>query len=243
LPSISPAKPTALAAALIACGAVPARAQEVAPPPPPTPAATTPAAAAGGLVADVAVPALFSRPAGLVGRTLRLQGRVGPEHAGRTVEIQRQDVERRWIAAATSQVGPDGAYLARWRADVTGRQSLRAVVHGAVAQVAAAPATTQVTLYRPVRATWFGPGFFGRRTACGQRLSRGLVGVAHRRLPCGTLVEIYHRGRTVTAPVVDRGPFGTGAHYDLTSAAARQVGMRATGTIGVVVQRVPAPAA
>jgi rare lipoprotein A len=194
-------------------------------------------------VADVAVPALFSRPGALAGRTMRLQGRVSAEHAGRTVEIQRQDAERRWVAAATTQVGPDGAYLARWRADVTGRQSLRAIVHGAAAQVATAPATTQVTVYRPVRATWFGPGFFGRRTACGQRLSRSLVGVAHRRLPCGTLVDVYHRGRTVTAPVVDRGPFGNGAHYDLTAAAARQVGMRATGTIGVVVQRgQPAPA-
>ncbi len=194
-------------------------------------------------MADLGVPALFSRAGGLAGRTMRLQGRVGAEHAGRTVEIQRQDVERRWVTAATAQVRTDGAYLARWRADVTGRQSLRAIVQGATAQVAAAPATTQVTVYRPVRASWFGPGFFGRRTACGQRLSRGLVGVAHRRLPCGTLVEVYHRGRTVTAPVVDRGPFANGAHYDLTSAAARQLGMRATGTIGVVVQRgQPAPA-
>ena len=194
-------------------------------------------------MADVGVPALFSRPGGLVGRTMRLQGRVGAEHAGRTVDIQRQDVERRWLTAATTQVGRDGAYLARWRADVTGRQSLRAIVQGATAQVAAAPATTQVTVYRPVRATWFGPGFFGRRTACGQRLSRGLIGVAHRRLPCGTLVDVYHRGRTLTAPVVDRGPFANGAHYDLTSAAARQVGMHSTGTIGVVVQRgQPAPA-
>ena len=188
-------------------------------------------------MADVAVPALFTRPGGLAGRTLRLQGRVGPEHAGRSVEIQRLDAERRWIAAATTQVGADGGYQARWRAAVAGRHSLRAVVNGATAQVAAAAATTQVTVYRPVRATWFGPGFFGRRTACGQRLSRGLVGVAHRTLPCGTPVEIYHRGRTVTAPVVDRGPYSNGAHYDLTSAAARQVGMRTTGTIGVVVQR------
>jgi rare lipoprotein A (peptidoglycan hydrolase) len=194
-------------------------------------------------VADVGVPALFSKAGGLVGGTLRLQGRVGAEHAGRTVEIQRQDLERRWLTAATTQVGADGAYLARWRADVAGRLSLRAIVHGATAQVAAAPATTQVTVYRPVHASWFGPGFFGRRTACGQRLSRGLIGVAHRRLPCGTLVDIYHRGRTVTAPVVDRGPFANGAHYDLTSAAARQVGMRTTGMIGVVVQRgQPAPA-
>jgi rare lipoprotein A len=211
--------------------ASPAPALPAAPVPPEAPAAT------GGLVADVTAQALVTEPRGLAGRTLQLRGRVGPEHAGRSIEIQRLDADQGWVPATTAQAGPDGGYLARWRADVTGQVSLRAVVPGAVAQVAAAPVTTRVTVYRPVRATWFGPGFFGRRTACGQRMSRTLVGVAHRTLPCGTMVEIYRRGRTVMAPVVDRGPFGNGAHYDLTAAAARQVGLRTTGTIGVVVQR------
>jgi len=39
------------------------------------------------------------------------------------------------------------------------------------------------------RVTWYGPGFYGNRTACGQRYTRHIVGVAHRTLPCGTLVQ------------------------------------------------------
>ncbi|MCW2926689.1 MAG: hypothetical protein JWM86_657 [Thermoleophilia bacterium] len=65
-------------------------------------------------------------------------------------------------------------------------------------------------------ATWYGPGFFGQRTACGQTLRTGTWGIAHRTLPCGTLVTLVHRGRRVTVPVIDRGPF-SGATVDLTS--------------------------
>lgn len=66
--------------------------------------------------------------------------------------------------------------------------------------------------------TWFGPGFYGNRTACGQKMSRWLKGVAHRTLPCGTMVSFRYRGRTATVPVVDRGPYGVpGLDFDLTA--------------------------
>ena len=78
-------------------------------------------------------------------------------------------------------------------------------------------------------ATYFGPGFFGHRTACGQLLTRALVGVAHRSLPCGTLVEVSYAGRNLTVPVVDRGPYGRrGAKWDLTAGAARSLGIKET---------------
>lgn len=71
-------------------------------------------------------------------------------------------------------------------------------------------------------ATWFGPGFFGNHTACGQVLSHRLVGVANRTLPCGTLVRVSYEGRHVVVPVVDRGPYGPiHASWDLTEHAAR----------------------
>ena len=44
-------------------------------------------------------------------------------------------------------------------------------------------------------ATWFGPGFYGHSTACGQKMSPTLVGVASRTLACGTLVQIGYRGQ------------------------------------------------
>jgi rare lipoprotein A (peptidoglycan hydrolase) len=90
-------------------------------------------------------------------------------------------------------------------------------------------------------ATYFGPGFFGHRTACGQILTRALVGVAHRTLPCGTLVQVSYAGRNLTVPVVDRGPYGRrGAKWDLTAGAARSLGIRETVRIHAqIVGRVP----
>jgi rare lipoprotein A (peptidoglycan hydrolase) len=241
LPRRSHAIPLALATALPLLAAPASAAAEPAPGAP-TQAASAPAdpaPPAGGLAADVAAPVLFTRPGELLGRTLRLRGRVAPEHAGRIVAIQRLDATRGWVPAAQAQAAADGAFLARWRTDAAGRLTLRAIVPASGAQVAAAPATTHVTVYTPARATWYGPGLFGRRTACGQRLTRRLIGVAHRTLPCGTPVEIFHRGRTITVPVVDRGPFAHGAHYDLTAAAARRIGLAQSVTIGVIARRGP----
>ena len=55
--------------------------------------------------------------------------------------------------------------------------------------------------------SWYGPGFFGNRTACGQNLKKSTMGVAHRTLPCGTKVVFGYRGRYVRTRVIDRGPF------------------------------------
>jgi hypothetical protein len=73
------------------------------------------------------------------------------------------------------------------------------------------------------RATWYGPGLYGRRTACGQVLTPGTRGVAHRRLPCGQRVEFEWKGRKVVAPVIDRGPYANGADWDLTGATCWQL--------------------
>jgi Putative peptidoglycan binding domain/Lytic transglycolase len=75
------------------------------------------------------------------------------------------------------------------------------------------------------RATWYGPGLYGNRTACGSRLRRGTLGVAHRTLPCGTEVTFYHHGRFVTVAVIDRGPFRRGVSWDLTAATAQKIGL------------------
>jgi rare lipoprotein A (peptidoglycan hydrolase) len=65
-------------------------------------------------------------------------------------------------------------------------------------------------------ATWYGPGFFGHGTACGGTLTPHTWGIAHRTLPCGSLVTLSYHGRKVTVPVIDRGPY-SGASIDLTS--------------------------
>lgn len=61
---------------------------------------------------------------------------------------------------------------------------------------------------------------YGLPLACGGVLGRSQPGVAHRTLPCGTKVTIAYRGRTVTVPVVDRGPYVAGREFDLTGATA-----------------------
>jgi len=86
-------------------------------------------------------------------------------------------------------------------------------------------------------ATWYGPGLWGNETACGQTLKRKTVGVAHRKLPCGTEVTILYKGATLTTEVIDRGPFANDADWDLTQAAARAVGFTETDEIRTSVDR------
>jgi putative peptidoglycan binding protein/rare lipoprotein A (RlpA)-like double-psi beta-barrel protein len=88
-----------------------------------------------------------------------------------------------------------------------------------------------VALMRVLKATWYGPGLYGKRTACGKRLAPWTLGVAHRKLPCGTSVTFYHGGRFVTVAVIDRGPFRRGVSWDLTAAAAKRLGFRTTGAV------------
>ncbi|MFL5778693.1 MAG: septal ring lytic transglycosylase RlpA family protein [Chloroflexota bacterium] len=79
--------------------------------------------------------------------------------------------------------------------------------------------------------SWYGPGFYGQGTACGQTLTKGLVGVAHRTLPCGTRVTFRSNGHTVTVPVVDRGPYVGGRQFDLTTGACKLLAHCYTGPI------------
>ena len=104
-----------------------------------------------------------------------------------------------------------------------------------------AAARAKPKAHKTAIATWFGPGFYGKRTACGQTLTPAVLGVAHRTLPCGTLVTVTYRGHRLTVPVIDRGPYaGNGADWDLTIEAARALGVEQTVRIGArVVGRVP----
>jgi peptidoglycan lytic transglycosylase len=82
---------------------------------------------------------------------------------------------------------------------------------------------------KPQIATWFGPGFYGQQTACGQTMTPVVVGVASRTLPCGTLVLVNYRGHKLTVPVIDRGPYAhNGAVWDLTAGAASALSITET---------------
>lgn len=176
---------------------------------------------------------LGGRIGAVLGMPVTLEG-VLPGAAGRTVRVQRRDPRRGWVTVAETVGGPGGAFDAVWDVDRVGLFATRAVLSGPAAIQASSEqlALTPVTGYRAARATYFGPGLFGRRTACGQRLTRRLRGIAHRKLPCGTVVELVYGGKIVRAPVVDRGPFHRGIRYDLTQATARELGFDSTDTVG-----------
>ncbi|MEO8689835.1 MAG: septal ring lytic transglycosylase RlpA family protein [Solirubrobacteraceae bacterium] len=205
---------------------------------PVTAGAQEPAAPSGGATAPQAAPpspfALSGGGDALLGRRVRFRGAVAERLAGRTVVVQYLDaVTAAWTKQARTTVRPDGTFIARWRARQTGQFRLRAAVSGAAHSAAVSP-ELPLTVYRGAVATWFGPGFYGNTTACGIELTPELVGVAHRSLPCGTNVLVHYGSRTLVLPVVDRGPFGSEARWDLTEAAAQQLGVTQTDRIGAV---------
>ena len=87
------------------------------------------------------------------------------------------------------------------------------------------------TAFRLGAATWYGPGFYGKRTACGQTLRPGTLGVAHRNLPCGTAVKFVYGGRQIITRVIDRGPYAKGVAWDLTNGARESLGFEGSGRI------------
>jgi hypothetical protein len=93
------------------------------------------------------------------------------------------------------------------------------------ASTAAAPGSLEGGIaFSPLRsagATWYGPGLYGRHTACGQVLRPQTIGVANRDLPCGTPVKFVYRGRRIVTTVIDRGPYSRGNDWDLTNGARR----------------------
>jgi rare lipoprotein A len=80
-------------------------------------------------------------------------------------------------------------------------------------------------------ATWYGPGFYGHQTACGQVLRPNTIGVAHRSLPCGTTVKFAYHGHSLITTVVDRGPYTKGNAWDLTNGAREALGFEGSGQV------------
>jgi rare lipoprotein A (peptidoglycan hydrolase) len=81
--------------------------------------------------------------------------------------------------------------------------------------------------------SWYGPGFYGKRTACGLAYTKTIMGVAHRSLPCGTMVRFRNpaNGKQITVPVIDRGPYVAGRNWDLSGAACTALAHCYTGPI------------
>jgi rare lipoprotein A (peptidoglycan hydrolase) len=88
------------------------------------------------------------------------------------------------------------------------------------------------TPFRTAGASWYGgTSMWGRSTACGQTLRPSTIGVANKTLPCGTPVKFVWHGRSIVAPVIDRGPYIQGRAWDLTAAAAVALDFEGIGRI------------
>ncbi len=100
--------------------------------------------------------------------------------------------------------------------------------------VAAAP-TPAITYTNVGSASWYGPGFNGRRTASGEVFNQNDVTAAHRTLPFGTrvLVTNLNTGQQVTVRINDRGPYAGHRIIDLSAGAAAQIGLTSAG-VGTV---------
>jgi hypothetical protein len=96
-----------------------------------------------------------------------------------------------------------------------------------------------VATMSPELASWYGPGFFGNRTACGQKFTPRILGVAHKTLECGTRVVLRYRGRFVRTAVIDRGPYVGNRQWDLSQATAKALRFEGVGKVRV--STLPAP--
>src|SRR6478672_3215486 len=84
-------------------------------------------------------------------------------------------------------------------------------------------------------ASWYGPGFHGKRTANGERFNTHALTAAHRTLPFGSQVKVTNErtGKSVVVRINDRGPFTGGRIIDLSQAAARAVGISGVGKVSL----------
>lgn len=84
-------------------------------------------------------------------------------------------------------------------------------------------------------ASWYGPGFNGKKAASGERFDQNAMTAAHKTLPFGTIVKVVDQrtGKSVQVRINDRGPYIDGRIIDLSHEAARRLGMLQAGTAKV----------
>ena len=87
-------------------------------------------------------------------------------------------------------------------------------------------------------ASWYGPGFHGRKTASGERFDQNKLTAAHRSLPLDTVVKVTNldNGKAVKVAINDRGPYVGNRVIDLSRAAATKLDMTDDGTARVRIE-------
>jgi rare lipoprotein A len=162
------------------------------------------------------------------GTAVHVRGTLLPRRRGRHIVVEA-GANGRWHPVARARTRANGHFDARLVAAVPGTQRLRVRFAGDRRNARTRARAGTLQTFRPSLASWY--ALYGNRTACGQTLTAGTLGVANKTLPCGTMVTFRYGSREVTVPVIDRGPYSGSREWDLTGATARALGF---GGVGVV---------
>src|SRR4029077_2067992 len=92
-------------------------------------------------------------------------------------------------------------------------------------------------------ASWYGPGFHGKKTASGEIYDQTKFTAAHKTLPLGSKARVTNldNGSSVVVEINDRGPFVNGRILDVSRAAAGALGFAESGTAPVRVELIAEP--
>lgn len=164
----------------------------------------------------------------LNGHRVTVRGSLQPLTQDAPVVLQTRRGHR-WVTLARAHTGRSGRYMLRFTAQQTGAMLVRVRFGGNAVNDASAHRVGVINVYRLAGASWY--DLLGSSLACGGALTSGTLGVANKTLPCGTMVTLHYRSRTVRVPVVDRGPYVAGRDYDLTPATRARLGFGDTGTL------------
>jgi rare lipoprotein A (peptidoglycan hydrolase) len=183
---------------------------------PPSPTATT--AAVSG------VELKLGKRHTLAGNKIKVHGHVAPG-GSRKVEIAVDGKRKK-----TLKTKPDGTFRGKVTTGDPGVYKVHAVVRQENKPTVRSK-NRELNVYRSVQASYYGPGLYGNGVACGGTLTPSTMGVANKTLPCGSKVTLRHKGKTITVPVIDRGPYSGNRVYDLTSATKNKLGYVGIGPI------------
>ncbi len=200
------------------------------------------AAAPEGVAAAEAAPASRPRSVAVAGRlvvghrgrdvrageAVHVRGTLLPRTRGRRIVVEA-GAHGRWQAVAHARTRASGHFDARLVAGDPGTQRLRVRFAGDRRNIATRARAGTLQAFRPGLASWY--DLYGGALACGGTLGYDTLGVANKSLPCGTKVTLRYRGREVTVPVIDRGPYVGGREWDLTGATARALGFDGVGVV------------
>jgi rare lipoprotein A len=163
----------------------------------------------------------------LAGDSVTVRGKVRPS-GGHQVKVVFGGTDHEVLALHTKS---NGTFKAQWDVAELGNYTVQAFgVHDKKVRSAESK-VRHLTSFRLAGASYYGPGLYGNGVACGGTLEPGTLGVANKTLPCGTMVKLRYNGRSITVPVIDRGPYIAGREYDLTEATKDRLGFPGVGYV------------